>query len=84
MRSNSLLIAGPDALLQDVCSRAVENGDAFALGRASQLLKSEPEPHVRRVVYIAVPHRGSNFADNAIGRFGRWLVKLLNNESTIV
>lgn len=35
----------------------------------------EPERHVHRVVYLAVPHRGSGYADNWIGRLGRWLVK---------
>lgn len=34
----------------------------------------EPAPHVRRIIYIAVPHRGSNYADNPLGRIGRWLV----------
>lgn len=35
----------------------------------------QPETHVKRVIYVATPHRGSNFADNPIGRLGRWLVK---------
>jgi hypothetical protein len=29
---------------------------------------------VDRVIYIAVPHRGSDYADNVVGRIGRWLV----------
>lgn len=35
----------------------------------------KPEPSVRRVIFIAVPHRGSEFADNAFGRFGQRLFK---------
>lgn len=34
----------------------------------------EPESHVRRIIYVAVPHRGSHFADNPVGRLGRWLI----------
>ncbi len=34
----------------------------------------EPETHVKRVVYIAVPHRGSDFADGPLGKLGRRLV----------
>ena len=33
----------------------------------------EPERTVRRIIFVAVPHRGSDFADNAIGRLGHWL-----------
>ena len=35
----------------------------------------KPESHVHRVIYICVPHRGSNYADNFTGRLGRMLVK---------
>ena len=35
----------------------------------------EPARHVDRVIYCAVPHRGSSYADNLIGRIGQWLVK---------
>ncbi len=33
----------------------------------------EPEPYIKRVIFIAVPHRGSRFADNPAGRIGRWI-----------
>jgi pimeloyl-ACP methyl ester carboxylesterase len=33
----------------------------------------EPLPYVDRVIFIAVPHRGSGFADNFAGRLGRWI-----------
>ena len=35
----------------------------------------KPEPAVKRVIFIAVPHRGSHFADNHLGRIGRALVQ---------
>ena len=35
----------------------------------------KPEPSVKRVIFIAVPHRGSEYADNAVGRLGQALVK---------
>jgi pimeloyl-ACP methyl ester carboxylesterase len=30
----------------------------------------DSERHVRRVIFVAVPHRGSDFADNFLGRLG--------------
>lgn len=31
----------------------------------------QPDPTVHRVIFVAVPHLGSSFADNLIGRLGR-------------
>lgn len=31
----------------------------------------EPVPSIRRIIYVAVPHRGSDYADNFLGRIGR-------------
>lgn len=42
----------------------------------------EPEGHVRRVVYMAVLHLGSDYAGNWIGKLGRWLVKPPNAFAT--
>jgi hypothetical protein len=36
----------------------------------------EPLPFVSRVIFIAVPHKGSYWADRRIGRLGAYLVKL--------
>jgi pimeloyl-ACP methyl ester carboxylesterase len=33
----------------------------------------EPEKAVHRIVFVAVPHRGSAFADHLVGRIGTWL-----------
>ncbi|MEM7144931.1 MAG: hypothetical protein AAF591_07325 [Verrucomicrobiota bacterium] len=35
----------------------------------------EPEGHIKRMIYVAVPHRGSDYADNFFGQLGRVLVK---------
>lgn len=36
----------------------------------------EPVPFVKRVVYIATPHRGSNWSEQPLGRIGRWLIEM--------
>ena len=33
----------------------------------------QPDKTVHRIIYVAVPHRGSDFADNFLGRIGRWI-----------
>lgn len=35
----------------------------------------EADPTIHRIIFIATPHRGSDFADNPIGRIGSWLTK---------
>ena len=40
------------------------------------MLNFSPLPFVKRVVFIAVPHRGSSWATNAIGRLGASFVQL--------
>jgi hypothetical protein len=36
----------------------------------------EPQPFVRRVVFVATPHRGAGLADNLVGALGSWLISL--------
>lgn len=36
----------------------------------------DPVPFVRHVVYIATPHRGSNWTIQPLGQFSRWLIEL--------
>ena len=36
----------------------------------------KPDPSVHRIIYVAVPHRGSNFAENPVGRLGRLLTSV--------
>lgn len=33
----------------------------------------EPESSIHRIIFVAVPHRGSEFADNFVGRIGTWI-----------
>jgi pimeloyl-ACP methyl ester carboxylesterase len=33
----------------------------------------EPDRTIHRIIFIAVPHRGSEFADNVAGRLGSWI-----------
>ena len=40
-----------------------------------ELFYFEPSPHIRRVVYIGTPHRGSAMANRLIGRMGAALVR---------
>lgn len=55
-----------DALLADVSRDDI----------VYQALIFDPNPDVNRIIFIATPHRGSELADNWIGRIGRSLVKI--------
>jgi pimeloyl-ACP methyl ester carboxylesterase len=41
----------------------------------ARILSFTPEPSVRRVVFIATPHRGSNVANQVIGEVGALLIR---------
>ena len=41
----------------------------------------EPESHVKRVIFIAAPHRGSRFTEKPLGHIGRLLVRPPNRFS---
>lgn len=40
------------------------------------VLEFEPRPYVKRLVFLAVPHRGASMANSAIGRLGASLIQL--------
>jgi pimeloyl-ACP methyl ester carboxylesterase len=42
----------------------------------------EPSPHIRRVIFIGTPHRGSGMASRAAGRVGAALVRFSGEEHT--
>ena len=44
--------------------------------RIQALLEFEANQDITRAVFIAAPHRGSQFATNPIGQFGAWLIRL--------
>jgi len=50
--------------------------DEEALQLINKVYFFKPMPFVKRVVFIATPHRGSSFTENPIGRFAATLVKL--------
>lgn len=33
----------------------------------------KPDSSVHRIIFVAVPHRGSDYTDNPVGRIGRWI-----------
>ena len=75
--SRRLITRPGDAFWKAAFTQPIESLQLSAADRA-QLQEAffwEPVGHVDRVIYIAVPHRGSGYADNVIGRIGRWLVK---------
>ena len=41
--------------------------------RLNDAFEWEPDPTIHRVIFIAVPHLGSSYADNWMGRIGSWL-----------
>ncbi len=49
-------------------------GDSDTLGRLKRYLFFEPLPFVKRVVFLATPHRGSDLSHNMIGRVGAGLI----------
>ncbi|BCX49653.1 hypothetical protein HAHE_35610 [Haloferula helveola] len=41
-----------------------------------RLMVFDYDPSIRRAIFIAAPHRGSDLARNSLGRFGSWLIRL--------
>gem|GEM_PF-848347 len=61
--------------LSDVPLESLKQTDPI-LKRTAEALLFEPVPFVRRVVYIATPHAGSNWTGHPLGRFGRLLINM--------
>ena len=49
-------------------------GEADVLAQLNRYLYFQPLPFVKRVVFLATPHRGSDFSRNMIGRVGSGLI----------
>jgi len=60
------------AFTQSFDSLKLEDDDRASLRDAFYW---EPEPHVKRVIYLAVPHLGSDLADRFVGKLGHFLSK---------
>ena len=44
--------------------------------KISELISFQPSPFIKRVIFIAVPHRGSEIARSVIGAFGAFMIEL--------
>jgi pimeloyl-ACP methyl ester carboxylesterase len=54
----------------------LEELDGEQKKKVRKIIRFEPLPFVKRVIFIAVPHRGSRLATSWIGRFGAWCIQL--------
>jgi pimeloyl-ACP methyl ester carboxylesterase len=74
--SKQLVQSSGRRIEQGLITRPLEQVAMSDKSRASlsRLLYFEPEPSIRRVVFIAAPHRGSNTANQWIGRVSSALV----------
>lgn len=70
-----------DELWQLVSNRPIDRIDAPAedLEKVKQAFFFEPQTYVKRVVFIATPHRGSTLSDGLIGRISSRLIALPRN-----
>lgn len=50
--------------------------DKDAADAVRSYLEFKPKSYIDRVIFVAVPHRGSSIADNWVGSIGRWLLSL--------
>jgi pimeloyl-ACP methyl ester carboxylesterase len=88
--SKTMIQSGGDRLYRSVFDTPIEELELPPETKAllRQVFYFEPLPFVKRVVFIATPHRGSGMADNIVGRIGTALVsfpgKLLNFGAEIV
>ena len=64
-----------EAKLQDLISDLSKDEQQ----RLLSMVCFKPLPFVKRVVFIAVPHKGSQMAKTWIGRFGAWCIQLPKN-----
>lgn len=71
------VISTGDELWRSIASRPLDQltVDSSARATLNELFYFQPSPMVSRVVFIGTPHRGSAFAQRAIGRFGALLVR---------
>jgi hypothetical protein len=52
------------------------HGSPWVIAQLHRMLVLRPKPYVHRVIFISVPHRGSEFADSTVGKLGSSLVRL--------
>ncbi len=59
-------------------------GDSETLSELKRYLFFEPVPSVKRVVFLATPHRGSDYSHNVIGRVGSSLIGEVDHISDLL
>lgn len=74
--ARSLVTEPGDAFWDAAFTRPIEELNLSAQDRADleEAFRWQPDRTVRRVIFVATPHRGSDFADNPLGNFGRIIV----------
>jgi len=78
--SKMMVLESGDALWKLVSTRPIDGLQASPETRAmlKRVFFFEPYPSIRRVVFIATPHRGSELGDQFIGRLADRLIRLPN------
>lgn len=66
-----------DRLWKAVARRPFDElkADTKVRSKVKRILFFEPLPFVQRVVFIATPHRGSQWTESSLGKLGRWFVE---------
>lgn len=75
--SKTLIASSGDAVWRLVSNRPFADLKASSSEREAfaQVFFFEPVPEVKRVVYVAVPHRGSQIGSNWLGQIGDYLIR---------
>lgn len=75
--SKTLVTAPSDRLWETVFAVSPSQLNLPGQERAAlvEAFQWQPDPRIHRILFVAVPHRGSDFADNPLGHFGRWIAK---------
>jgi len=73
-----------DAVWRSVANRPLEmiSASARQRGNLREMFFFEPQPSVKRVVFIGTPHKGSVWANRPIGRLGASLVRVGEDRKT--
>ena len=68
-----------EAIGKDLLNKAILSMDKEQQLEVRNILSFKPLPFVKRVVFIAVPHKGSMLAKSFIGRLGAKMIELPKN-----
>ncbi|MFO0910738.1 MAG: hypothetical protein U0794_20720 [Isosphaeraceae bacterium] len=84
--SHAMAVDSGDRFWQLYSDRQIAeiNGEPEILAQLQRYLFFKPVPFVRRVVFLATPHRGSDLSRNVIGRVGSGLISEPDEISTML